>query len=542
MPASIKSLLAVGRKERGSGTNSSRVLSVIGAFLVWWILIAFVYGGTQSNFLRAESGWFLFLSHSTPEVRHQAEINLLTKSFNGHYTPISFLAEFELAKLVGPHARFWKWRQITAVALLATMLFLLTRNSGYVLQLSRPNASLSAAGLTAILIFQGQMRTFVANPFLIRQLFWLIFSLIALLALVQMVRRPGENSWPWIAAGASCASLECFGLGIATVTATAAVLAGIWLIPRRNGSSSDAAKIIIALISMIALTALHVVFMLKFSFDPPIASSPGWSPQAFLTMSLGFIPNFVFAMLRGIFSTWWLAPTSEQIPADWPYGVGILLGFGCLITSVTLRSLKKPTPRNQVRFILHTFSSGFFLAVVALTLARAWREPSTFNFVDYLKGARYLVPGGFVLSGLMIELIFLLAPKRLVLSAFLSIGLAVCAIAGQLQYARDVYPKVEPNSMISHGQAWRAIVAMARECRRANLPIPNAPLGVLTQEFSPWDLKLFEPLLCADLNCPPGTKLQFVEWPDSMNNAPNEYERIPSFVKLRAILRNEINQ
>jgi len=504
--------------------------------------MACVYGSTQSNFLRAESGWFLFLSHSTPEVQHRTEINLLTKSFNGHHTPISFLAEFELAKLVGPHARFWKWRQITAVALLATMLFLLTRNCGYVLQLSRPNASLSAVGLTAILIFQGQMRIFVANAFLIRQLFWLIFSLITLQALVQMVRRPGENSWLWIAVGASCASLECFGLGIATVAATAVGLAGIWLITRHNGSPLGASKIIIALISMIALTALHGVFMLKFSFDPPIASSNGWSLQAFLTMSLGFIPNFVFAIFRGIFSTWWLVPTSKQIPADWPYGVGILLGIGCLIASVTFRSLKKPTPRNQVRFILHTFSSGFFLAIIALALGRAWREPSNFNFVDYLTGARYLVPGSFALSGMMVELIFLLAPRPLVLSVVLNIGLAVCAIAGQLQYARDVYPKVEPNSMISHGQAWRAIVAMARECQRANLPIPNAPMGVLTQEFSTWDLKLFEPLLCADLNCPPGTKLQFVEWPDSMNNGPNEYERIPSFVKLRAILRSGINQ
>ena len=499
--------------------------------------MACVYGSTQSNFLRAESGWFLFLSRSTPEVQHQTKINFLTKSFNGHHTPISFLAEYELAKLVGTQARFWKWRQITAVALLATMLFLLTRNCGYVLKLSPPNASLSAAGLTAILIFQGQMRIFVANPFLIRQLFWLIFSLIALLALVQMVLRPGASSWLWIAAGASCASLECFGLGIATVAATAAVLAGIWLITRRNGSSSDAAKIIIVLISMIALTTLHVVFMLKFPFDP-IPSSTGWSPQAFLTMSLGFIPNFVFATLRGIFSTWWLVPTSKQIPADWPYGVGILLGFGCLITSVTFRSLKKPTPRNQVRFILHTFSSGFFLGLIALALARAWREPSTFNFVDYLTGARYLVPGGFALSGMMVELIFLLVPRPLVLSAILNTGLAVCAIAGQLQYARDVYPKVESKSMISHGQAWRAIVAMARECQNANLPIPNLRLGVLTQEFHTWDLKLFEPLLCADLNCPAGTKLRFVEWPDAMNNWPEEYLRdIPALRKVQYLLR-----
>ena len=113
-------------------------------------------------------------------------------------------------------------------------------------------------------------------------------------------------------------------------------------------------------------------------------------------------------------------------------------------------------------------------------------------------------------------------------------GLAVCAITGNLHYARHVYPKVTPKSMISHAHAWQAVLAMARECGRANLPIPNVPLDALTQEFEGWDLKLFEPLLRADLQVPSETNLQFLEWTGFVNELPDEYSRdVPSLGKVR---------
>src|ERR1700730_5391881 len=137
MPKFFKSLLSAEREGSASEPRSSRILAFVGIFLLWWILTALVYRHTQSNFLRAESGWYLFLSHSAPNVQHAFEKELLTKSFTGHYAPFAFLAEFATAKLIGTHAGFWKWRQITILALLATMLFLLARNSGYALGLSR---------------------------------------------------------------------------------------------------------------------------------------------------------------------------------------------------------------------------------------------------------------------------------------------------------------------------------------------------------------------------------------------------------------------
>src|SRR5438046_1562717 len=143
--------LSSRRAETGTASRlrSSRIAVFIGIFLFWWILTALVYRHTESNFLRAESGWDLYLSHSTPSIQHGFEKALLTKSFYGHYAPLGFLGEFATAKLAGTNAWFWKWRQITVIALLATMLFLVARKSGNALGVSRVNSSLAAIGLTA---------------------------------------------------------------------------------------------------------------------------------------------------------------------------------------------------------------------------------------------------------------------------------------------------------------------------------------------------------------------------------------------------------
>jgi hypothetical protein len=516
------------------------VLSFIGIFLLWWILTALVYRHTQSNFLRAESGWYLFLSHSSPVVQHNTEKDFWTTSFNGHYAPLAFLAEYETAKLVGTHGWFWKWRQITVLALLATILFLFVRNSGCALQLSRLRASLSATGLTAILIFQAQMREFIAWPFMGMQLFWLLFSMIALLALVQMAASPGQTLWPWVAAGAAYASLHFLGLGLATVAATVAVLAGTWFgTPHRT--SSYASKFAVPLLSMIALTALHGVLMLKLSPTNAFISSPGqFTP--FLGASLSFIPNFALATLRGIFSAGQPTPGEWQSTPHWLYGLAVLLGFGFLVAFAFLRFLREPTMRNRTRFVLQTFTSVAFVTIIALTSVRVWREPHL-RFADYLTGSRYLIPSSFALAGLIADLLFVLASAPLLLGGILNAGLAAYAIVGNLQYAANVYPKENPRSMISHSAAWKSIVAMARECQRAGLAIPNVPLGALTQEFDDWDLKVFEPLLRADLKVPPETNLSFIAWPGLTNKLPDEYNRnVPSLGEVRKKLRWETKQ
>lgn len=275
--------------------------------------------------------------------------------------------------------------------------------------------------------------------------------------------------------------------------------------------------------------------MLKLSPAAAIIGSlPGWQPAAFLAAPLGFIPNFALATLRSLFGFGQPTPAAWQSTPDWLYGLAILLGLGFLVTSAFFRFRREPTLRNQTRFILQTFASVSFLTIIALISVRVWREPSPHGFADYLTGSRYLIPSTFALAGLIGELLFFFASAPSLLGAIFNASLAVYAILGNLQYAANVYPKVEPRSMISHADAWRSVVAMARECQGANLAIPNVPLGALTQEFDDWDLKLFEPLLRADLKVPPETNLSFIAWSRLPNELPNEYDRdVPSLVEVR---------
>jgi hypothetical protein len=526
--------MSADRKGAIIRVRSSKLLAFIGIFLLWWIPTALVYRHTQSNFLRAESGWFLFLSHSDPAVQRGFEKVLLTKSYHGHFAPSGFLVEFATAKLVGTYAGFWRWRQITVLALLAATLFLFVRNSGYALQLSRLKASMSAASLTVILIFQPQMREFVAWPFMILQLFWLLLSVLALMSLVQMAQHPSETKWSWLAAAAAYASLHFLGLGMATVAATAVGMAGIWW-TLRSYAPVDAAKIAVPLLSMIAIATLHGVVMVKFPRAEVIAASPGLRPLSFLMASLGFMPNFALATLRSPFSMGQPTPDAWQSSQDWPYGLAILLGFAFLLNSAFLRCLREATARNRTRFILRSFASVSFLTMIALISLRQWHEPSSHGFAEYLAGPRYLIPGTFALAGVMAELLFLAASAPVFLNVLLNFGLGVCAVLGNLLFAAHVYPKVAPRSMMSHERAWQAIVAMARECRRADLPIPNVPLGALTQEFTDWDLKLFEPLLRADLQEPTRTQfLEFAPWDGSFDALPEKYHRdVPSLAPVK---------
>ena len=506
---------------------------------MWWILTGLVYHHTKSNFLRAESGWYLFLSHSSPIVQHSFEKVLLTKSFKGHYAPIAFLGEFATAKLVGTNALFWKWRQITVLAVVALMLFQFVRIAGHAIELDNRKITLSAVGLTAILIFQPLMRDFVAWPFMILQLFWLLFSTIALTSLIQSIRLPEESSWPWLAAGAAYASLHFLGLGIATVAATAAGMAGLrWAFPRSNEPGRS--KIIVPLFVLLAVTVVHAIVMVMCIRVEGVSGSAGWPTLSFLMACVGFLSNFAFATAHTLFSTTQQIPEGWQTPQDWPYGLGILLTFGLVLGCAFLRCRRDPSRQNQTRFILVSFASVAFLATIALIAMREWRQPSPHGFAGYLVGPRYLIPGTFALAGLIAELLFLGATASLRFNVLLNVALVVCAVAGNLEFARKVYPKVMPLATISHGEAWRSVVTMARECRGAGLPIPNVPLGTLTQEFFDWDLKLFAPLLCADLNLPPETNLDIVPWTAFSSESPDQYrQQVPSLAEVRKQLQLE---
>jgi hypothetical protein len=113
-------------------------------------------------------------------------------------------------------------------------------------------------------------------------------------------------------------------------------------------------------------------------------------------------------------------------------------------------------------------------------------------------------------------------------------------IRGNARYERRLLPRVAPLNLISHDRGWRLIVASAREAKSAQLPIPNLPIGALTQEFYDFDLRLFEPLLHDELHLPQHERCEFIDWHECRKRLRTDYDRaVPSLRPLMNLLELE---
>lgn len=514
--------------------RESPVVKWLAIFLLWLALTAIVYSKVESNFLRAESGWYLFLSKSSPASQQDFVRVLATRTFAGHYTPIAFIAEFETAKWVGATPAFWKWRQIAVAALLATILCGLVTDSCRLWSLAPKKRVATAIAATALLVFQPYMTDFIAWPFMVMQLLWLTLTAFALLSLIRIVARPTQARWPWFGVGAAYGSLNVLGLGLITVAATATVLGGLMVCEYRTDRSK---RLAIPLVVLLVVSAFHALLMLIL----PHGENMPWHERLphFLSSAFGFVPSFAVRACRALFSSN-LAPVDGlQLWPDWPYGLAFVAIVVTSVIAIFLRTLRnqQSTPAQRGTFVLAAFATVSFIALVGLISARELTHPSSNGFGDYFVGSRYLIPAQFALLGFLILLFIRANAVPFIVSLVVNFFLLFSAITGNAQFRKNVYPRVEPKSVVSHARAWQSIVAMASQCQKAGLAIPNAPLGVLTQEFTDWDLKLFEPLLRSELKIPTETPLKFIPWNQVSKEPPDEYAKnVPALREVKESL------
>lgn len=500
----------------------SSIVKLLAVFLLWWALTALVYSKVESNFLRAESGWFLFMSKSSPAWQKDFLGILATRTYNGHYTPIALMAEFETAKLVGAMPAFWKWRQITMAALLATVLSSLVKDSCRLCSLAPGKSVAVAIAAPALLIFQPYMTDFIAWPLMVLQLLWQVLTALALLSLLRIVERPTKTHWPWLAVSAAYGSLNILGLGLTTVAAVATVLGGLLFCEYRRNRSK---RLAIPLAVLLVVSAIHALLMLVL----PHADATPFHARLphFFSSVFGFVPSFAAAAFRALFSSNLVPVDGLQRWPDWPYGLAFVAIMITSVAAIFFRTLRNPEPTSSQRgaFVLAAFAAVSFMAFAGLISMREFMQPSPNGFGDYFSGSRYLIPAQFSLLGFLILLFIRVNAGPFIVSLLVNFFLLFGAIAGNAQFRRNVYPKVEPKSVVSHARAWQSIVAMAVQCEKARLAIPNAPLGVLTQEFADWDLRLFEPLLRSELKIRTESPLEFIPWERVSTEVPEEYAR-----------------
>lgn len=481
-------------------------------WLAWSIVIAIGYSGTNVTFLRAESGWFLSVAHSNPPPHFAMLGHFLRYGYHGHYTPFAFYAELEWSYLLGPRETLWRWRQIGALTLLAVSMSLLLYNLARVRRLSPAQGGMVAGGVTAFFVFQPLMRELFAWPFLALQIVAGSFSAIAAFALVRWMNEPAAKKWIWLGGAISYLSMHLVGYGLATVMATgsifALVLAGIYF--RRLPSFVPVKRtLIICLIAMLVLAGLHGGLMewLRGVTSP----SPNIPPVDVKSVLVFFVALFLSAV-RSLVS--FEAPPSfdnNQLPSSlWPWGLFLLIITAACLMSLARACLQEPSPTRLTRFVLVCFSVVAFCGFIVTAVARQLTEPDPSGFHNFLLGPRYIVPANLLLFGLFAVVALEIACRARSWATWLFVLLGLTALVASKEFNVKEYPQLFGSGPVSHAKAWRAIVSLSRQCRAANLPVPNLPMAAF--EFRDWDLKLYEPLLRYSLNLAPENKIEFEPW------------------------------
>lgn len=505
-------------------------------FVIWFLLVAVCYRHTHSAFFRAEGGWYQFLSHSNPRF----PIHLLASRYQGHYTPLAFIAEFELSRLVGPHEFFWKWRQITLLGVLAAGISLFISRLARSSRISIVPAEALAWAITALYVFQTRMTDLIAWPFMVMQLEWLLLTMAALAALVEIAGGSTRVCWIWMAVACAYASMHVSGLGIATVGGTG--VACLLLL------SSDYFKIqaptrrrqlAVALAIMVVFAAIHgaCMYWMPTADDIP----PPVDHRIAIKPFLGFTWVFFITVIRSLIA--WdqaAADSVEFLSSQWPMGVAFLLAAAFLLIRFFRSMRHSSRPEQRIALVLHVFSITAFAGVLVLIIARQHTGLFRNNYGGLLTEPRYLVTVSLALFGsLMAVALNAVRRARSWVSVPLLIGLGITAFAVNQHYAATVRPALEPRSTISHERAWNLVVETAREARAAGLAVPDLPMRALTKEFD-WDLKMFEPLLRFDLRLPPGDEIAFASWDVFAAGIPEEYAvAVPSLRPLIKLLNLE---
>jgi len=490
-------------------------------FAFTFLVVAAVYRRAPIAFLRAESGWYVRLSHDDEATQRAAVRGFFTGSYGGHYTPLAFLSEFTMARIAGTSRAFWKWRQLLALSAVGASLFGLVLTITRALALPKTEGFAIAGAIATLMLFQPAMVDFVTWPFMILQLAWLGLSVGTLFCLVKTLET-NDAIWPWLAAAAAYASLHLSGLGLATIAATATSL-GWWAfrVPR--------IRLLRPCGLMLAFALVHAVMMAQ--------PATGWAtiaqPSALIssaTLGLGFIFIFVLSGLRSFTLTSASVPHPVSIAYCWPLGL-LLVSFVTIGLFHRLRAARfDSSSAGGVATMSLVFSAT---GVGTMLLLIAGRQLVVGKGADSLLPyftvmPRYIIPLQFLLLAPILLALVWLARR---LPRFVIIGCCAfipAAATTQFAYQQNAMAFLTVGTRASHYTCWSLLVSAARECRAAGLGLPNFSLAPLTREFSEADVQVFLPLLRHDLHLARSEKIELVPVQDYRASDPERYRLAPS--------------
>jgi hypothetical protein len=504
----------------------------VAVYLICLLAVVAVYRKTNVTFLRGDSGYYQIVANLPTAERNVVLKRFWSTSVDGHFTPLPFSAELLFTRLAGTHANVWRWRQMAVVALVASAIFFATAAALRALEFSRLTARLTAAGIAGTFLFHPLTTDLVAWPFHVMQLGWMFAAAVTFWFVVQTAVHPASRRYHWGAALSGYATMHALGLGFTTAVATAAVLLAL-LIPIARGAFPPVHRrsLMTAFAMLIVFTLAHALCMLLLVAPHGTGGLP--TGRFGLAEALGLIalfPCFALISIPGVIvSPPHVAPV---VHAAWPFG---LVALFVAVTSVALalRTMwRSDLALHRVRALILVFSCTSFFVALLMISARQWKLPIELALLGYLTGPRYLLPIVLTMLGALLWMVSFGSQRGHVLVAACAIALGAATGLAHHGYAELLTPQVAKLNGIPHEHAWSLIVVSAREARAAGLAMPNIPLGNLTQEFSAFDLKLFEPLLRKQLHLAPTDRLDFIPWDEFRKADQTAYQqRVPSLRK-----------
>ncbi len=519
--------------------NIQRFLGVLLIYVAWLLIAAASYRHINIALLRGEAGWYQASTHESPQAQREMERSFFVKATKGHYVPLAFWLEYQFTKWAGMRGSIWKARQIAIIALLATCISLLTISAAKIWRIARVARLAVAGGVTALFIFQPRMTDMVAWPTMVLQLVWFLITVLTLAMLVQVVAR-NQLHLVWPSVILAYASMHAFGLGAATVAATAGILTIFWFgaVSQKLAAGNPAPRnIAVPLVALLVVSSAHSSIM--FWHTPKAAPSQtiGFPFGPFEALALIGIDPLV--LVTNLFAAFSIEPSAAQsFSSAWPWGILVIIASAGTLFVLARSSFRRPDPITLARFVLIAFSIVFFFACAVLIAVRQTREPGEGPFFSYINGSRNIACMSLTFLGVILVTLLPLARKRPIVAVVMLITLGITAFVARREYETKVYPTAVHYARIPHGRAWRLILAVASESRAADLPIPNVPMHQLA--WWDWSLTRYEQLLHDELHLKPEERCQFMAWDECRGPMRIRYERdVPSLKKLIRLLELE---
>ena len=474
------------------------LLSVISAAALFGIYCRSL--GIHVLFLNAESGLYLDMAFAHPQQQIAFIKSHMLRSYNGHFTPLAFLAELMQSKSFGTRESAWFWRQMLACGLLGTAAGMLVALSAHASGMSRRVSVAIGVASAIFLLCAPRMIELVMWPFMVMQLVMLALTAAAACALLRFVdtRAPTYFAAYLLLA---YATMHVFGVGAAI--SASALLTGavvVWLL--RSAGEIEAATVL-------RLAQLLAVFFILTGVHAWMMTGAAQAATDPATLSLAdhmrrFTWLFYGSLHAGARALWMRGgmpwPDLSRGDTDAVYGGALLVASLAVLGALAQRYRASGVRRHLMACALLAFPLLAMLIYLALITLRLRTVGDDAAILPFLIGSRYVVFPTFFLFMLGATCLLLL-PRGLHKAIAPLAGIAAgWSIVGTALFVFDYMPAIWPHSQHRTEAAWQQAVAAARRDVGAGRPVRNAEVTGVHDEFKA-DLKRRRHLLEHDLGC-----------------------------------------